>query len=304
MPSKDCNTECCKEWKKNPSVNPLTGRKIQKGKGVYLQLQSQCESVKARKAKSKSKTKSAKRISSKSPSSTSGWSRTKHLMRDCKSPRRWTSANKAKGIAKGYCEEPSRAKSPAKATKAKPKSPAKATKVVQAVQAVKVVKAKEENYDAGFIKLVSEVWPGKEDFITKKEIDLSKKLVKQFAEKFFKAAKRAGGSYFKALELTLADPKLGDDDDIFRLAASESIKNFIPFSSSILSSIVEKNAHSIQNLSESVLLTQLGRAVDYLLAEVAELAGNVHDQDKKQSMEKCMKKAIKIDTALNRLFSV
>ena len=35
-----------------------------------------------------------------------GYQKTKDLMRDCNPPKRWTPSNKAKGIPKGFCEEP------------------------------------------------------------------------------------------------------------------------------------------------------------------------------------------------------
>ena len=37
----------CVEWKWNKLVNPLTGRKIQEGKGVYNDLKKNCSHIKS-----------------------------------------------------------------------------------------------------------------------------------------------------------------------------------------------------------------------------------------------------------------
>ena len=46
--------EECSQWRKNKLVNPLTGRKIQEGKGVYKDLEKACKDKHSPKKKSPS----------------------------------------------------------------------------------------------------------------------------------------------------------------------------------------------------------------------------------------------------------
>ncbi len=55
------SAEDCIEWRKNELVNPLSGRKIQKGKGVYKNLEKSCEG----KASSKKRSPFSKKFSPK-----------------------------------------------------------------------------------------------------------------------------------------------------------------------------------------------------------------------------------------------
>jgi len=113
----DCDPTCCAEWRKQPTVNPLSGRTIQPGKGVFLKLQAQCEQVPipkvakvAKEAKEAKEAKVAKVAVAKvapviAVAKDTQWNRTGDIMRDCNPPnKRWTSANRAAGILKGYCE--------------------------------------------------------------------------------------------------------------------------------------------------------------------------------------------------------
>ena len=57
---KKYSDEHCIQWKKNKLVNPLTGRKIQEGKGVYNDLKKNCSHIKSLEAKKDKSPKSPK----------------------------------------------------------------------------------------------------------------------------------------------------------------------------------------------------------------------------------------------------
>ncbi|ASZ85097.1 117R [Cherax quadricarinatus iridovirus] len=62
------NENICQEFSNRPSVNPLTNRKIQKGKGVYNELKKKCDSLGCR-VQSRSRSRSRSRRSSRRRSS-------------------------------------------------------------------------------------------------------------------------------------------------------------------------------------------------------------------------------------------
>lgn len=93
----------CEKWQKEPDVNPLTGRKIQKGKGVYLQLEKNCDKYFVEeKTEEKVEEKTEEKVEEKKE----GWVRSKTLKSDCVPPAyRWIDKDLSKGYKRGWCEE-------------------------------------------------------------------------------------------------------------------------------------------------------------------------------------------------------